>query len=199
MPAEDAISDLRRDFSRMSATFRPSGVGVWRRVLFALGNSELHCVAAYRFGRYARGCRRRGELVWIPLTILHRIWNRWITHMHHCDISTRAMIGPGMLLMHRTGVIIGPAQIGDDVVLHQNVTIGQRVAGGNQGVPHIGAGVWIGPNAVLSGPISVGDRATVSAGSVLLRDAPARALVGGVPARVLMMEYDNSAMTGVTT
>lgn len=66
------------------------------------------------------------------------------------------------------------------------------------GVPHhfvpesgrdivIGAGCYIGTGAILIGPVRLGDQAVVGAGSVVTRDVPARAFVGGVPARIIRM------------
>ncbi|WCD92920.1 serine O-acetyltransferase [Microbacterium sp. nov. GSS16] len=140
--------------------------------------------------------RARAPLAALPLVILHRVWNRWTTHVDHCDISPKADIGPGLLLMHRHGVIIGGAKIGRNVVIHQNVTIGQRASRGDQGLPEIGDSVWIGPGATIVGAIRVGNGATISAGTVLSRDVPPRALVAGVPGRVVTQDYDNREMLG---
>lgn len=172
----------------------------WReRVPFLLGNSEFHCVAAYRFGQYAAELRVR-KPGWGALAIvLHRVINRWITHVDHAEINNRAQIGPGLLLMHRYGVIIGPVTIGKNCVIHQGVTIGQRVAGGDQGVPKIGDNVWIGPGAIITGAISVGDGATISAGTVLSKDVPPGCLVAGNPGRVVARDYDNRKMINFTS
>lgn len=188
---------IRQDLDRMIATFlRGAQTPRGQRLRFVLLNSEFHCAAAYRLGQYADrlsdGSRVRGTVV----RAAHRVWNRWITNIHHCDISRKATIGPGLLLMHRTGIVIGPATIGANVVIHQNVTIGQRVARGEQGLPQIGSRVWIGPGATISGAIRIGDDATISAGSVVSRDVPAGALVVGVPARVVAADYDNHGMVG---
>jgi serine O-acetyltransferase len=96
--------------------------------------------------------------------------------------------------MHRSGIFIGPVVIGDNCVLHHNVTIGQRIAGGDHGVPRIGHDVWIGPGATISGDITIGDGVTISAGSVVSRSIPDGALVAGNPGRVIQADYDNSAM-----
>lgn len=169
-----------------------------RRILFALGNSEFHCVAGYRFGQYAEELRARNPLLGIGATMLHRLVNRWLTHIDHADISHHARIGPGLLLMHRHGVIIGPAEIGKNCVIHQNVTIGQRVAGGDQGVPTIGDNVWIGPGAVITGTITIGEGSTISAGTVLSKSVPERCLVVGNPGRVVTRDYDNSSILNYT-
>lgn len=49
----------------------------------------------------------------------------------------------------------------------------------------IGNHVWIGANSIILKGVTIGDEAVVAAGSVVTKDVPAHALVGGVPARVL--------------
>lgn len=164
------------------------------RTVFWLFNSEFHCVASYRFGRFAEGLRSRNRILGEIALTGYRVLNRWVTHIDHADISRFADIGPGLLVMHRYGLVVGPATIGSNLVLHQNVTIGQRSAGGSDGVPRIGNNVWIGPGAVLSGGIEIGDGVTISAGTVLSKGVPARCLVAGNPGRVIRQDYDNSAM-----
>ena len=186
--------DLAKAYAILLGTPTP---GTSRRLRLWIGSVELHCVAAYRFGRWTAGLRRGGALpglAGVVLTVVHRIWNRRMTSRHHVDISPRSVIGPGLLVMHYHGLIVGPSQIGGNCVLHQNVTIGQRVAGGDQGVPHIGDSVWIGPGATIVGSIVIGSGSTISAGAVVTRDIPERSLVAGNPGRVISKEYDNGPM-----
>ncbi|HSN10639.1 MAG TPA: serine acetyltransferase [Propionibacteriaceae bacterium] len=169
----------------------------WRRKLpYLLINSDFHCVAAYRLGQYAKELRSAHRLLGSAAVLGHRVVNHRLTHHDHADISHEARIGAGMLVMHRHGVMIGPSVIGRNCVVYQNVTIGQRVAGGDHGVPRIGDDVWIGPGAVISGAITVGDGVTIAAGTVLSRDVPAHCLVAGNPGRVIARDYDNSRMLG---
>lgn len=196
VPPENSVArDFAIDRAKAYAIVLAGPSAPWtKKVPFLLGNSEFHCVAIYRFGQYAGELRARHRVLGVLAVAVHRVINRWLTHVDHAEISHHARIGPGLLLMHRHGVIIGPVVIGKNCVIHQNVTIGQRVAGGNRGVPQIGDNVWIGPGAVITGAITVGDGVTISAGTVLSKDVPSGCLVAGNPGRVVARDYDNGEM-----
>lgn len=49
----------------------------------------------------------------------------------------------------------------------------------------IGRDVWFGANVTVVPGITIGDAAIIGAGSVVTKDVPARAVVAGVPARVI--------------
>jgi serine O-acetyltransferase len=91
-------------------------------------------------------------------------------------------IGGGMCSYHGFATIIIAERIGEDCLFAQQVTVGYDDRGG---CPTIGARVRIGAGAIVLGPITVGDDAVIGAGAVVVRDVPAGAVVGGVPARVI--------------
>ncbi|MGA8047582.1 MAG: hypothetical protein WCA30_15080 [Dermatophilaceae bacterium] len=160
-------------------------------------SSEVHCVACYRFGRFARRLRDRHRLLGALAVFLHHIWNRWVTHIDGADLSRDAQIGPGLLLMHCDGIHLGPSAIGANCTLHHNVTIGQGVVGINfRAVPSVGRNVWIGPGSILTGSITIGDGVTISAGTVLSKSVSPGCLVGGNPGRVIAQHYDNGELLG---
>ncbi|MHB1537087.1 MAG: DapH/DapD/GlmU-related protein [Solirubrobacteraceae bacterium] len=91
-------------------------------------------------------------------------------------------IGPGLMFMHGFATIVVAQKIGTDCQISQQVTIGYDDRGAP---PILGDRVRVGANAVIIGPVSVGDDAVVGAGAVVVRDVPPAAVVGGVPAKVL--------------
>ena len=58
----------------------------------------------------------------------------------------------------------------------------QRKLGGG-GAVEIGSHVWIGDNAVIVGPITIGEGSIIGANSVVRVDVPEFTMVGGIPAR----------------
>jgi serine O-acetyltransferase len=99
------------------------------------------------------------------------------------SLPYQATIGPGLHIGHFGGIIVHPEVImGENCNISQGVTLG--IAGRKQrrGVPRIGNRVYIGPNAVVVGPIQVGDEAMIGANSLVNRDVAEHTTVAGVPA-----------------
>lgn len=112
-----------------------------------------------------------------------------VSEAFQVDIHPGAVLGPGLMLDHATGITIGEtAVVGANVSMLHHVTLGgtgEAEAGGVPHHPHVGDGVVIGAGVSLLGPISVGDGAKIGAGSVVLMDLPPRCTAVGVPARVI--------------
>lgn len=101
------------------------------------------------------------------------------------EVPQRAEIGPGLSLPHPFGIVLGSARIGENVTIFQNVTLGARYFEGKYSLstrPKIEDGVTIGVGAVVIGPVTVGEKATVAPNSTVTRDVPPGATAIGVPA-----------------
>lgn len=61
---------------------------------------------------------------------------------------------------------------------------------GSKGDIVVGDDVWIGTNAVICSGVTIGQGAVVAAGSVVTKDVPPYAIVGGNPARVISYRFD---------
>lgn len=125
-----------------------------------------------------------GKAVRLALRIVHFAVGRSVEIAYGIRINEHARIGPGLHIAHCVGIVVGPATLGSNCNLSQNVTIGRTSRRGDRQVPTIGDRVWVGPGAVLVGGIHVGDDVTVGANGVVTRDLPDRAVALGIPARV---------------
>ena len=102
------------------------------------------------------------------------------------EIHPGAAIGKRFFIDHGMGVVIGEtAEIGDDVLLYQGVTLGGTGKVSGKRHPTIGNGVVVGTGAKILGNIRVGDYSKVGAGSVVVRPVPEQSTVVGIPGRVV--------------
>ncbi len=115
---------------------------------------------------------------------------RWISqHARNktgIEIHPGATIGRRLVIDHGCGIVIGEtAEIGDDCLLYQGVTLGGT--GKDQGKRHptLGNNVMVGSGARILGPFKVGDNACIAAGAVVLREVPPGSTAVGVPARIV--------------
>jgi serine O-acetyltransferase len=107
------------------------------------------------------------------------------------DIHPGARIGKRFFIDHGFTVIGETAEIGDDVTIYQNVTLGGTdPANGIAGKRHptIGDGTIIGSGAQVLGPVTVGSRARIGANAVVTKNVPEAATMVGIPARQMLVD-----------
>lgn len=99
-----------------------------------------------------------------------------------CHLSPKAEVGPGLVLPHAVGVVMGEGvRLGRGVTVYQHVTLGRSVRTG--GYPSVDDGVVIYPQAVIIGAVHIGAAAAIGAGAVVHRDVPAGGGVRGASAQ----------------
>jgi serine O-acetyltransferase len=119
-----------------------------------------------------------------------RLLGRILSHVNRLitgiEIHPGADIGRRFFIDHGMGVVIGEtAEIGDDVLMYQGVVLGGTTHEKMKRHPTIGNHVVLGAGATLLGAITVGERARIGAGSVVVQDVEPGATVVGVPGRVV--------------
>jgi serine O-acetyltransferase len=104
------------------------------------------------------------------------------------EVPAKLQIGPGLVVPHTVGTILGAGYIGANVTIFQQVTLGAKFADFSFDMskrPYVSDGVIIGAGAKILGPVRLGERARIGANAVVLQDVPADCLAVGVPARVV--------------
>lgn len=110
-------------------------------------------------------------------------------HKTGIEIHPGATIGKRVVIDHGTGIVIGEtAEVGDDVMIYQGVTLGGTGKDIGKRHPTIESGVMIGAGAKVLGPITVGKNAKVAAGAVVVRDVDPNATVVGIPGEVVRID-----------
>lgn len=140
----------------------------------------LHAVWWYRVSHFLWRHRMR---------LLARILSLLVRFLTGIEIHPGAKIGRRLFIDHGMGVVIGEtAEIGDDCVIYQGVTLGGTGKESGKRHPTLGNHVLVSSGAKVLGNITIGDCAKIGAGSVVLKDVPARSTVVGVPGRVVIRD-----------
>jgi serine O-acetyltransferase len=169
--AEDIDSIIARDPAARS------------RLEVVLTYPGFHAVVAHRLssGLWRRGWRVLGRVV--------SQLARWVTGI---EIHPGARIGRRLFIDHGMGTVIGEtAEIGDDVTMYQDITLGGTSPSVNSAAqknkkrhPTLNDRVIVGAGAQILGAITVGVGAKIGANAVVVSDVPPGALMVGIPAKI---------------
>lgn len=125
----------------------------------------------------------------------HRLWHaglrlpaRFTSHLGRfltgIEIHPAARIGRRLIIDHGMGVVIGEtAELGDDVYLYHQVTLGGTSTERGKRHPTLGNNVIVGAGAKILGAITIGDNARVGANAVVVQAVGSNETVVGIPAR----------------
>jgi serine O-acetyltransferase len=120
------------------------------------------------------------------------------------EIHPGARIGRRFFIDHGTGVVIGEtAEIGDNVMLYHQVTLGatgwwkDMKSGVRKRHPTIEDDVVIGVGASILGPVTIGRGSKIGALALVLESVPANSTVVAAPAMLLKRESSGRVRTEV--
>ena len=178
-------------------------LGLWRHIqedwatnARSFTEPGFQAVATYHFGVWAW---ELSDKKWVraPFTVIYNLLYIFVRNVYGIELHRNARVGRRFRIAHQHGIVISPlAQIGDDCIVRQNVTIGQYKADGP--APTLGNGVDVGAGAVLVGPIRIGDGARIGPNAVITTNVPAGATAFAPPARVISPRPPVGAEGGAT-
>ncbi len=166
------LKSIRRD---IQAIFDrdPAARSVWE-VLFLYPG--LHAVWLHRVAH----AFWRNDLKWLARLVSNV--SRFFTGI---EIHPGAQIGPGFFIDHGMGTVIGEtAEIGANVTLYHNVTLGGVSWEKVKRHPTLEDHVVVGAGAQVLGPIRIGAHSRIGANSVVVKDVPPGSVVVGIPGRI---------------
>jgi serine acetyltransferase len=184
------VADAR--FYHGLRTVGPSGAG--SLVGSMLRNRGLWLLTSHRIANFCLRQRNVRSPVWWIARLCKSFGAGFNVLCCRSQFAEDCHIDGVAYLSNHGYLLCGALSIGAGSLIHERCTFGHTVAGGGDGRPTIGKHVWIGPDCVIAGPLTVGDGATVLPGSVLTFSVPPRAVVKGNPARIVQTNFDNSEL-----
>ncbi|MGB3652854.1 MAG: serine O-acetyltransferase [Rivularia sp. (in: cyanobacteria)] len=144
----------------------------------------LRAVLVHRFGVW----RMKFKSKWIrsPLTLIYKMMHLKVRNTYGIEIPFTVKLGRRVVVEHQGGIVIsGLSAIGDDSIIRQGVTLGNRYLERPLEVPSLGKRVNVGAGAKIFGNVFIGDGASIGANAVVLCDVPPGATAVGIPAKVI--------------
>jgi serine O-acetyltransferase len=145
----------------------------------------LHAIVLHRLAH---------RLYRMRLSLLARLLSQISRFFTGIEIHPGATIGRRFFIDHGSGVVIGEtAEVGNDCLIYQGVTLGGTGKEKGKRHPTLGDHVVVGTGAKVLGNIKIGDHVKIGAGSVVIRPVPDFSTVVGVPGRIVRTRV---SMTG---
>lgn len=151
--------------------------------------SPLEIILLYPGFKALRSHKKANWFLRHNMPFIARLISQHSAHKTGIEIHPGATIGKRVCIDHGHGIVIGEtAEIGDDVMIYQGVTLGGTGKDIGKRHPTIESGVMIGAGAKVLGPITVGKNAKVAAGAVVVKDVEPNCTVVGVPGSVVRID-----------
>lgn len=151
--------------------------------------SPLEIILLYPGFKALRSHKKANWFLRHNMPFIARLISQRSAHKTGIEIHPGAIIGKRVCIDHGHGIVIGEtAEIGDDVMIYQGVTLGGTGKDVGKRHPTIESGVMIGAGAKVLGPITVGKNAKVAAGAVVVNDVEPNSTVVGVPGSVVRID-----------
>jgi serine acetyltransferase len=191
---ESCVLQLMAD-ARFYQQLRRSRNGRTGSLLWTLlSNRGLWLLTFHRVAYYCARHRDVRRPIWWCARVLRSLGSGFSVLLCRSALSGDCEIKGPVYLSNGGYLICGAHSIGAGSLVHDRCTFGYAVARRTEGRPVIGRNVWIGPDCLIVGAITIGDGATVLPGSFVTYSVPPGAVVKGNPASIVQRNFDNSGL-----
>jgi serine O-acetyltransferase len=121
-----------------------------------------------------------------PFSILYRALYRHVRNVYGIDLPYTVKLGRRVVIEYQGAIVIhGESCIGDDCIIRQGVTLGNRYLERRFEAPKLGDRVNVGAGAKILGNLTIGDDVNIAANAVVLSDIPSGQTAVGIPAKII--------------
>jgi len=153
----------------------------------------FRAVAVHRFGVWRM--QLKPKILRMPFSILYKMLFRKVRNTYGIELPYTVQLGRRVVIEHQGNIVIhGSCLIGDDCIIRQGVTIGNRHLDRANEAPKLGDHVNIGAGAKLFGAITIGNNVNIGANAVVLEDVPDGMTAVGIPSRIIKCSKDQSIL-----
>jgi serine O-acetyltransferase len=147
----------------------------------------FRAVVVYRFGVWVRGLRVR--LLRAPLSRIYNFLYRYVRNHYAIELPSSAKVGRRVVIGHQGGIVVHwRAEIGDDCLIRQNVTLGAVNEERVLQAPILGNRVEVGCGAAIIGAVHIGENVRIGPNAVVTVNIPADSTVVASPARIVQVK-----------
>lgn len=147
----------------------------------------FRAVAVQRFGVWRM--KIEPKLLRAPFSLIYRALYRKMRNTYGIELPYTVKLGRRVIFEHQGGIVIhGNCSIGDDSIIRQGVTLGNRYIEKPFEAPQLGKKVNVGAGAKIFGNVKIGDNVNIGANAVVLSDVMAGATAVGIPAKMINLK-----------
>lgn len=144
----------------------------------------FRAVAVQRFGVWRMNIEPK--VLRAPFTIIYRFLYRYVRNIYGIDLPYTVELGRRVIIEHQSCIIIhGHSVIGDDCIIRQGVTLGNRYLNTPFDAPQLGKRVNVGAGVKILGKVIIGDDANIGANAVVLSNIEKGQTAVGIPAKII--------------
>ncbi|PHS68213.1 MAG: serine acetyltransferase [Methylophaga sp.] len=138
----------------------------------------------YRIGNWRMTINNK--FIRAPFSVIYRFLERHVRYKYGIELPYTVTMGENVVFEHQHGIVIhGNCVIGDNCIIRQGVTLGNRYLNKPDEAPTLGSDVNVGAGAKILGAVTIGNNATIGANAVVLIDVPEGKAAVGIPAKII--------------